>query len=346
MSVGDVAPNEWECQVFVAVAEQRTYAAAANSLSTQFGKQYTYRAVGKVIDKIDSWLQEETFVGTGQRKQLTDAGETFLNNARSVVEDYRLMRNQRRNAGTTVNRERAPATGVPTLACLPHHVPFAARAEAQLLNKPPAGQPKVVVECLEHRHQSSLAFRDHAVHRLRQDAVQLITGPHVSGEPSLVSKELYVARLEVMVPGPYAPDEISVADLINRFRLFLAPKGCEARRMVDEHITALTGTDATAYLAEEHHDTATSVLRVRNFRHQSVRTLAVIAPSDIALAFKHGKEFGGQYANEFRWVPLVPAGDRRRRMTYRVCVTTKRRDAARLVPIVEALRKAAETQRR
>ena len=50
----DVAPNEWECRVFIAVAEQGTYLAAAAHLSRQIGRSYTRRAVNQVMKKMTS----------------------------------------------------------------------------------------------------------------------------------------------------------------------------------------------------------------------------------------------------------------------------------------------------
>jgi DNA-binding transcriptional LysR family regulator len=345
MSAGDVAPNEWECRVFVVYAELRTYAAAADALSAQLGRPYSDRAVAKVIRKIARWLPADAFAGTAQRKRLTPMGDAFLDSARSVVEDYRLMRDRLRIGGgapgADAERDRAPVTGVPTVACLPHHVPFVSRAEVLLLNQAPAGRPKIAVDCLEHRHQADFVFRDHVVPRLKRGAVQMIIGPRVSDERSLISNPLFVAHLEVMLPRANSFDEIAPAQLIERCRLFLPPRGVDARRLFDEQIAELRDADATAYLAGECDDVATSVLRVRNLWQSSGPKLAVVAGSDVALAFKAGREFGGQHAQRFEWARLVPASGRRRLTEYRVCVTTRRTDAARYRPIVEALENAA-----
>ena len=64
MPVRDVAPDEWECRVFIAVAEHRTFAAAAKVLSSESGKDYGSRAVAKVVSKIERWLGAAPFEQT------------------------------------------------------------------------------------------------------------------------------------------------------------------------------------------------------------------------------------------------------------------------------------------
>ncbi|MFD0582986.1 helix-turn-helix domain-containing protein [Dactylosporangium darangshiense] len=72
----DVAPNEWECKVFIAVADHGSYLAAAEHLSRQIGRSYTRRAVNQVIKKIEAWLKTPPFEGTHSQKKLTPAARS------------------------------------------------------------------------------------------------------------------------------------------------------------------------------------------------------------------------------------------------------------------------------
>src|SRR5258706_242401 len=152
MPVRDVAPDEWECRVFIAVAEHRTFAAAAKALSAQTGKEYGSRAVAKVIAKIERWLGVPPFEQTLRRaKQPTARGEDFLRAARAIVGEYQALREPER------------AFTVPTLACMPHHLPMVAQAEAALAQK-----PGLRVEFLERdSYVGATAFGRYAVGRLQ-----------------------------------------------------------------------------------------------------------------------------------------------------------------------------------
>jgi hypothetical protein len=116
--------GRWECRVFIAVAEHRTFAAAAKALTAQTGKEYGSRAVAKVIAKVERWLGVPPFEQTLSRaKQTTARGEDFLRAARAIVGEYQALREPER------------AFTVPTLACVPHHLHMVARAEAALARK-------------------------------------------------------------------------------------------------------------------------------------------------------------------------------------------------------------------
>jgi hypothetical protein len=64
-------------------------------------------------------------------------------------------------------------------------------------------------------------------------------------------------------------------------------------------------------VAAETYETATSVLRIRNEAHRAARdSRVVVVPSDVALIYKPGKDFGGRTADKFKWVPIYHTDDR------------------------------------
>jgi DNA-binding transcriptional LysR family regulator len=342
MPAHDVGPDEWECRVFVAVAEHRTYSAAADSLSAQTGRSYTARSVGKVIKKIETWFNEPVFEERLRRRYTTPRGDDFLYSARIIVNEYQLL------------RDPAPASGHPTLACLAHHVHFVSRAEAALLAKSPE-RVEINLQFLEQRHSADRIFRD-AIRSLRHDVFQLIIGPPVVGEKTLVSKDLYEARLEALVPRSNAANNIPLADLA-RQRLFL-PTDERWRRTLEEEIAALGVPEPR----KDHRipmDLSTAILRISNAAHLGRDIPVVVAPSDAALAFTSRGEFGGTLATVFRWIPVTlkdangtssdvaaPRNGKSHYLKQKVAVTVKRTESAALFPIVEALKKAVAELRR
>src|SRR5690348_10267718 len=165
MPARDVAPDEWECRVFIAVAEERTFAAAAVALVAQTGRAYGPRSVGKVIAKIEQWLGAPAFEERLRHKQTTQRGELFLHTARTIVDAYQTL------------RDPARTSDIPTLACMPHHLHFVKRAEAAMRRRHTAGKRDLNVEFLDRASSVGQAYHQHAVGRLRADVYQLIVGP-------------------------------------------------------------------------------------------------------------------------------------------------------------------------
>lgn len=332
MPARDVAPDEWECRVFIAVAEQHTFAAAAAALVAQTGRPYGPRSVGKVIAKIEQWLGAPAFEERLRHKQTTQRGEQFLHTARTIVDAYQTLRDPTRTSD------------VPTLACMPHHLHFVKRAEVALRRRHTPGKRDLNVEFLDRATTVGQGYGHHVVGRLRTDVYQLIVGPPVLGESALTSKDLYEARLEAMVPRSYPAEAISLADLIQRHRLFLPPIGSRSRRLLEDKIVEWRVPDPRKEnrVARESSETVTSVMRVRNGQGLNGDNDIVVAPSDVALAFKEPWEFGGPAGSNFRWIPIVHVDDygTRHLLRQRVCVTVKRTESASLFFIVDALRRA------
>jgi DNA-binding transcriptional LysR family regulator len=331
MPARDVAPDEWECRVFIAVAEERTFAAAAAALVAQTGRAYGPRSVGKVIAKIEQWLGAPAFEERLRHKQTTQRGELFLHTARTIVDAYQTL------------RDPARTSDIPTLACMPHHLHFVKRAEAALRRRHTAGKRDLNVEFLDRAASVGQAYTQHAVGRLRADVYQLIVGRPMTGEPALVSKDLYEARLEAMVPRSHPDDAISLTDLVQRYRLFLPPIGSRSRRLFEDKIVEYRVPDPRkeSRTARESTETATSVLRARNAGANGDNDV-VVAPSDVALAFKEPWEFGGPPGAGFRWIPIFHTDEAgtRHLLKQRVSVTMKRTASAGLFFIVDALRRA------
>jgi DNA-binding transcriptional LysR family regulator len=322
----DVAPNEWECRIFIAVAEHRNVSAAAKHLAGQIDGPYGSRSVSKVIRKIEDWCRDRLFEGAYANKQLTPKGEEFLERARAVVAEYQLMRSG------------APVAGEPALACFPHHVHLVSRAH--LLHRTAAGGPAFTVDYLHQRHRRDQAFHDHVVQRLKRDSYRLIIGPPVADDPSVLSRELYQARLEAMMPAAYPDPGIWITDLIRDHDLIVPTEEFRCRRLLEERIIEWNIPDPrrrTRIVAEDD-DVTTSILRLRNSTDGDGPV--VVVPSDVALVFRSGWEFGGRGADRFRWVPVRhQVGARVEELRAPVYVTTKR-PANRLFGIVQALKAA------
>jgi DNA-binding transcriptional LysR family regulator len=318
------APDEWECRVFIAVAEHRTFAAAAKALAAQTGEEYGSRAVAKVVAKIERWLGAPPFEQTLSRaKQTTARGEDFLRAARAIVAEYEALRQPDR--GYTQ----------PTLACMPHHVRVAARAEAALARK-----SGLRVEYLDRTsYMGAAAFTRYAVGRLLRDHYQLVLGPPVA-EPTLVSKDLYQSRLEAMVPAVRGPAPITLTELVERYEVCLPPLDSRSRRLFEDRVAEWLPRRPDDRPGWSTGETLTNVLRAHH--RAPTDRCAVVAPSDVALAFKPGREFGGGLADRFVWVPIYhqDGGGRVHQLTQRVSVTVKRTDAASLFPVMEQLRRA------
>ncbi|GAA3457237.1 hypothetical protein GCM10018962_90710 [Dactylosporangium matsuzakiense] len=265
----DVAPDEWECRVFLAVAEHRQHTKAAEALSPTRpahlrDRPYARQLVGKTIARIERWCGEPLFEGNRGQLRLTERGREFEKAARSVVGEYELM------------RRAAPSDGLPRLACLPHHAAFVAPAQARLLER--FGRARIAVEYLEpHRHAASELHR-HAL---------LIGSPAVPGGRSV---RLYTARLEAMVPAAHFPGvRLALPELLRRYRPIAHLTGVPEERRVAWGLDRAPGANSGRPIG----DTAGAVLRLRHETAARWDGRVLVAPSDVALPFKSGMEFGG-----------------------------------------------------
>ncbi|HEV7852977.1 MAG TPA: hypothetical protein VGP27_16725 [Mycobacterium sp.] len=121
------------------------------------------------------------------------------------------------------------------------------------------------------------------------------------------------------------------------------------RKLLEERIAQWKIHDPYLHtrVAAETYETATSVLRIRNEAHRAARdSRVVVVPSDVALIYKPGKDFGGRTADKFKWVPIYHTDDRGEPhlLTMEVCVTRKREKTtpSPLSTIIETLQDAPD----
>src|SRR5690348_12093491 len=115
-------PDEWQCLIFIAIAEQHSISGAARALTESRGSVCQRRTVEKAKQRIEDWYGgEPLFLRQGNRLLLTDKGQIVLEAMRNVVTEYRLLR-------TSATDADAP----PLVACHPHHARFVTRAAALL----------------------------------------------------------------------------------------------------------------------------------------------------------------------------------------------------------------------
>ncbi|GAA4246609.1 LysR family transcriptional regulator [Dactylosporangium darangshiense] len=301
MAVSDeVAPDEWECRVFLAVVEHRQHTKAAEALSPARPRHlrdrpYARQLVGKTIRRIERWCGEPLFEGDRGQLRLTARGREFERAARGVVGEYELMR------GFVLDE------GLPRLACLPHHALFVAPAQARLRER--FGRQRIAVDYLP---PDQLRMRHHTPGLGRH---ALLVGPPRPPEGTR-SAPLYTARLEAMVPAAhFGAARLTVVELRQRYRPVLHLPGVPDDRL------AAWGLDRAAPTLG---DPATAVLRLR---HEASGAQwdgrVLVVPSDVALAFKPGMEFGGRRADRFRWVPVVAAGDGGAALTHEVRLSVR-----------------------
>jgi hypothetical protein len=129
--------------------------------------------------------------------------------------------------------------------------------------------------------------------------------------------------------------------------MLVPPKDMRSRRLLEKAIrqSGIPEPQGHNRIAAETYETVTSIMRMRNEARRGARdTRVVVVPSDVALAYKPGKEFGGLNADKFKWVPIYHVDGREAHpLTMEVCVTRKKQgktagpDMAR---IIEALQQA------
>ncbi|MFG2037006.1 hypothetical protein [Dactylosporangium sp. NPDC048998] len=309
----EVAPDEWECRVFLAVVEHRQHTKAAEALSPTRPRHlrdrpYARQLVGKTIQRIERWCGEPLFEGNRGQLRLTERGREFERAARGVVGEYRLMRRPARDAG------------LPRLACLPHHALFVEPAQARLRER--FGGPRVAVDYLEPHYRAA---------ELGRHALLVGPPPHRAGVRSV---PLYTARLEAMVPAAHFADvRLPLPELLRRYHPELHLTGVPDERVAEWGLDRAPSGPP---------DTATAVLRLR---HEAGGPdwdgRVLVAPSDAALAFKPGMEFGGRHAERFRWVPVV-SGVPEAPLTHEVRLTVRAAgDAEAVDAAVAAVQSAA-----
>ncbi|WP_173070660.1 LysR family transcriptional regulator [Phytohabitans houttuyneae] len=329
-----VAPDEWECQVFIAVAETGGTAAAANRLKAIRGETYGRQTVVKTLAKIERWAGQTLLERDGNRRlYTTERGQEFLVAARKIVAQYRVMRGEAANSD------------LPRLACLPLHTIFVAKAEDRLYHEPPAETEKILVEYLPQDQRGEGQFHK-AVEMLGNDVYQLIIGPPVKEVKKFQSTILYQAQLEAMVSVDHPESEMSLIDLVKKHRMLVPPADMRSRRLLEDAIqkwAADVDPGLDQRVAAESYETATSVMRLRHENSRGrVDKRVVVVPSDVAFPFKDGMEFGGRNADRFKWVPIYyrDSANARHLLQMDVCVTVRLGNRAKLAKIVGALQDA------
>jgi DNA-binding transcriptional LysR family regulator len=327
-------PSEWELRVFIAVAETHGAQAAAEELRRMRGVSYGRQSVKTTLDKLDAWVGEPLLARQPDRKLYpTDRGQQFYDQARAIVAQYEAMRGKEQS--------------LPVLACMPHHAHFVSQAEDLLYGTPPDGQEKLLVKYLPEHERGESEFNQHAVSMLRTNAYQLIIGPRVEGA-TFESTTLYCSQLEAMVSRDHEADEISLTDLVRNHRMLVSPRDMRSRTLLENRIRdwSIDDPGPAVRVAAETYETATSVLRLRNeFRRRGrADSRVIVVPSDVALVYKHGMEFGGLYADRFKWVPIYHSdgAGTAHLLRLEVCVTVRTVQRHRLREIVRTLKQAVE----
>ena len=328
-------PDEWQCRVFIAVAEAHGADAAAEELQA-IRPGYGRQAVEKTMRRLEKLAGLTLLERHPDRRLYTTAkGQEFLEIARHVVAQYERMRDD------------ASTPTLPVLACLPYHTHFVSTAEDLLYGDSQDGTDQVVVEYVPESERGEGGFQRHAVAFLRDNRYQLIIGPRIEAQPLFESTTLYYWQLEAMVGIKFPGDEIALTDLVRNHRMLVPPRDMRSRALLEESIRTwgIDDPGVDARIAAETYETATSVMRIRaeHQRRGGTDSRVVVVPSDVALAYKKGMEFGGRHAERFKWVPIYhrdPAG-KEHLLRMEVCVTI-REGRTELQPIVEALRAAVD----
>jgi DNA-binding transcriptional LysR family regulator len=323
-------PDEWQCRVFIAVAETHGADAAAKELR-DIRPGYGRQAVEKILRRLEQ-LAGATLLARHPDRKLypTGKGQEFLEIARHVVAQYQRMRDD------------ASGPTLPVLACLPHHMHFVSSAEDLLYGTRPEETDKVLVDYVPESERGEGGFRRHAVAFLRDNRYQLIIGPRVEEPKVFESTTLYYSQLEAMVGRAFPGAEISLTDLVRNHRMLVPPRDMRSRALLEESIRdwGIEDPGTERRVAAETYETATSVMRIRNeqWRRGRADSRVVVVPSDVALAYKEGMEFGGRHAERFKWVPIYHRDSlgKEHLLRMEVCVTI-REGRTDLRPIVDAL---------
>ncbi|SNT65197.1 DNA-binding transcriptional regulator, LysR family [Asanoa hainanensis] len=321
-------PTDWDCRVFIAVVENRSYRAAASQLTDVWGS-YSRQSVGRAVEKIEAWAGETLLQRkAGGTYSLTAAGDTFLSVARRLVALY---------DGIDSGPVEPPLW---TLACAPHHTQFVTLA-ADRLRAENGDADKIRVEYLERTARGEEQFQGEPVDRLVRQEFRLIIGPEVV-KSSLLSIPLYRAQLEAMVERRFRGDRLSLSDLVSDYEALLQPQDIRARRALELAIQQSDVVDpGGARIAMETTETAAIVMRLRTeARREGGRNRVMVVPSDVAQPYKKGMEFGGRGASRFKWVPIHASSGPLSMPTY---VTIRKDDATVLRRVIEELQAGVAT---
>ncbi|WP_405719632.1 hypothetical protein OG607_05715 [Streptomyces sp. NBC_01537] len=320
--IRDGAPGEWEYTVFFTRAKVGTHEEARRRLEEVHNEKLTSQAIGDVIQKLEGWYAAgPLFEGRGRTSRLTETGTLCLRHAETVLAVYEQVRSERSST-------RSP---VPVLAHLPHHLHYVARLES-VMRKDGA---ELETFPLRQRHRGDAAFVQHALVPLRHGVYQLVVGhPASSDFPDLQSDVLYSARLEAKVDQSYAGDFMPLTELPH-YRLMAPPLELRSRKLLEQAV--IDHGLGALQIAAESYETATHILRMRADRlAHGHDDRVVVVPSDVALVFKEGYEFGGTGGQYFKWVPImhnhVP-------LTHDVCVTTLKQRTPFIRDVVTELKK-------
>jgi DNA-binding transcriptional LysR family regulator len=316
------SPSEWDCQVFITVVEQRSISRAAEFLAGLHPRgTYSRQAVSDVLAKIAAWAPQQLLEKDKDgRHWPTAAGENFLESARHVVAEYRLM------------REELPRRSLPTLVCLPHHLYLVTTAEDALANRPDAPSSTMHVQVVQQGHRHESALRRQLAEQLRVGRCDWVIGPWFEDQKTFRSETLYVTRLEAMVPARLRCDGgLSLARLVSDHELILPSSDLRSRRLLEEAVEEwkVVGNGRPLRVLDETAETWSSVLRLRLQDRSSsgvAQNRVLVTSSDVALAFRPDRELGGHGAPGFRWVPVYRADQdgTRKYLTYEVFLTSLR----------------------
>ncbi|MCW6006522.1 hypothetical protein K1W54_18345 [Micromonospora sp. CPCC 205371] len=302
--VRDRAPDEWDCVVFMAVAETGTRQKAVRLLADRYDEHITVEGVRVILNKINKWLHRpalEEGVGPRGKVRLTPRGLRFLRFCERVRGIY------------LDERRYFAESHVPTLVCLPHHAMIVKRLYVDTLEQEPVGEEKIHILELQQSDRGNESFFDQALWPLTTGAYHLAIGPAPPEEfrDELQSDVLYDARLEVFVPADFPGDAMSLDEFVRWPRMSHLPPKDSGARMLLENAIATYGIDDPGEhrrVASETYEIGSVIECVSLLHERGLPTPLVLAPSDVALVYKPGMRFGGAGVEHSRWVPLHHEG--------------------------------------
>lgn len=326
----DRAPDEWDCVVFMAVAEAGTRQKAVRLLADRYDEHITVEGVRAILNKINKWLRRpalEEGAGPRGKVKLTPRGLRFLRFCERVRAIY------------LDERRHFVESHVPTLVCLPHHATIVKKLYVETLEEHPAGEEKIHIEELQQSDRGNESFFDQALWPITTGAYHIAIGPPPPEDfqDELQSDALYHARLEVFVPADFPGAAMSLEEFVRWPRMtHLPPKDSSARMLLENAIAEHGIADPGEHrrVASETYEVGSVIECVSLLHERGLPTPLVLAPSDVSLVFKPGMRFGGTGAEHSRWVPLHHEGTQ---FTLAVHVTTANPRPRYLRPLVALL---------
>ncbi|GAB3152950.1 hypothetical protein GCM10027290_44920 [Micromonospora sonneratiae] len=327
--VRDGAPSQWDCVVFTTIARFKNKKKAVEHLATEHNESISTKGVESILRKIDGWIGEDAFTeGRKGSLELTVRGKRFLRFANKIVATY--------------EEERMPTSqrSLPKIVCLPHHVYITSLLECHLREQDPNHEDQITVEELGHSDRSDDGFEDEALFPLTLGHHAIaIGGKGTTDKEDLQSDLLYTARLEVMVPSSYEPNQMSITELVTNHRALLAPETARSRKLLERRIAEkkIDAPPKEQRIAAETYEITMSVQRTsddhRQFGAKSRRV--VVAASDVALLYKPGYRFGGSGTDHSRRIPLHHDGEQLKLGVYATTVNPRPKH---IRPLVDLLR--------